>query len=332
MRRLAAFDATEDGRQLIELLLVDGVDVQARDLEGRTHLSSMATLLRRATDVAYVGAPTTQPKQSRLAFYWRAFSAQFKASLALQLQYRAAQVIWLLFFVLQPVMYLSIWSAVAESNNGLVGGYAPRDFAAYFLATMWIIHLTFNGVLVFFEARVRRGDFSALLLRPIHPISADIADNLAYKAITVPLLGLATLGLVIALRPRFEPSIEALVAFLPALLLAFVVRFVNGWTVALAAFWLTRTQAVTQAYLLLVLFLGGQAAPLSLLPDWVQTVAWWSPFRWILAFPAELVLGRLAPDEIWTGLGMQLLWTGLSVVLLAHCWRAAAQRYSAVGG
>jgi ABC-2 type transport system permease protein len=221
---------------------------------------------------------------------------------------------------------------VAQSNSGLVGGYAPQDFAAYFLATMWIIHLTFNGVLVFFEARVRRGDFSALLLRPIHPIAADIADNLAYKAITVPFLGLATVALVIAFRPRLEPSALALAAFVPALLLAFVIRFFNGWTVALAAFWLTRTHAVTQAYLLLLLFLGGQAAPLALLPGWVQTIAWWSPFRWILAFPAELVLGRLTPDEIWTGLGMQLLWTILSVVLLGQCWRAAARRYTAVGG
>ena len=267
-----------------------------------------------------------------VGFCAQAFGAQFSASLAVQLQYRAAQVIWLLFFVLQPVMYLSIWSAVARSSDGLVGGYAPQDFAAYFLATMWIIHLTFNGVLVFFEGRVRRGDFSALLLRPIHPISADIADNLAYKAITAPLLALATIALVIAFRPRLEPSGASLAAFLPALLLAFVVRFVNSWTVALAAFWLTRTYAVTQAYVLLVLFLGGQAAPLALLPGWVQTVSWWSPFRWILAFPAELVLGRLAPDEIWTGLGMQLLWTGLSVLLLARCWRAAARRYTAVGG
>jgi ABC-2 type transport system permease protein len=133
-----------------------------------------------------------------LRLYVDAFGAQFRVSLALQFQYRAAQVIWLLFFVLQPVMYLSIWSAVAGSLGGQVGGYEPRELAAYFLCSMWLIHLTFNGVLVFFEARVRRGDFSPLLLRPIHPIIADIADNLAYKALTLPLLGVATFGLFIA--------------------------------------------------------------------------------------------------------------------------------------
>jgi ABC-2 type transport system permease protein len=261
-----------------------------------------------------------------------ALAAQFRASLAVQFQYRAAQVIWLLFFVLQPAMYLSIWSAVAVSTGGQVGGYAPRELAAYFLVSMWVIHLTFNGVLGFFEGRVRRGEFSALLLRPIHPIFADIADNLAYKALTVPLLGLATLGLDIGFQPRLDPPAWALAAFAPAVLLAFVIRFLNGWMVALSAFWLTRTQAVIQAYLLLLLFLGGQAMPLSLLPDWVQTIAWVSPFRWLLAFPTELLIGRLTPAETVGGLGMQLLWSLVSLLLLRLCWHAAVRRYSAVGG
>ena len=264
-------------------------------------------------------------------FYVDAFGAQFKATLALQFQYRAGQVIWLLFFVLQPVMYLSVWSAVARSTDGQVGGYAPEDIAAYFVATMWVIHLTFNGVLVFFESRVRGGEFSSLLLRPIHPICADIAANVAYKALTAPLLALATMVLVAAFGPRFNLSAWGIVAFLPALLLAFVVRFVITWMVALAAFWLTRTQAVTQTYLLLLLFLGGQAAPLSLLPGGVQTVAWLSPFRWMLAFPAELLVGRLTPTDAVTGLGIQLLWAVVSLALLVPCWRAAVRRYTAVG-
>src|SRR5258708_1757680 len=158
MRQFAGFDAAEDERELIELLLVDGVDVQSRDLQGRTYLSTTATLLRRSTDVSYLSALVTQPTQSRLGFYLRAFTVQFRASVAVQLEYRAAQVIWLLFFVLQPVMYLSIWSAVARSNDGLVGGDPPPDLAAEFPAPPWIIPLTFHRGLRFFQAPVRPRD------------------------------------------------------------------------------------------------------------------------------------------------------------------------------
>jgi ABC-2 type transport system permease protein len=117
----------------------------------------------------------------------------------------------------------------------------------------------------------------------------------------------------------------------PALLLAYVVRFVVTWIVALAAFWLTRTQAVTYVYHFVLLFLGGEAAPLALLPAWVQVVAWVSPFRWMLAFPSELLLGRLTGVEAVAGLGMQLLWGVASCALLVPCWRAAVRRYTAAG-
>lgn len=258
--------------------------------------------------------------------------AQCRVSLAVQFQYRAGLLIWLLFFILKPVMYLSVWSAVAGSTGGEVGGYAAPDFAAYFLIVMWVVHFTFNGALIFFEGRVRRGEFSSLLVRPIHPISADIADNLAYKALTMPVLALATVLLVAVFQPRLEPPLWAVAAFVPALMLAYVVRFVSSWIVALSAFWLTRTQAVIHGYQVLLFFLGGEAAPLALLPDWVLVLAWLSPFRWMLAFPTELLLGRLTPPEALTGLGMQLLWAMTSVLLLLPCWRAAVRRYSAVGG
>jgi ABC-2 type transport system permease protein len=246
-------------------------------------------------------------------------------------------VIWVLFTVLQPVILLSVWSAVARSGvpgrpGGQVGGYTPEDLAGYFLVNMWVVHLTFNGVLAFFEGRVRRGEFSPRLLRPVHPISSDVADNVAFKLLALPVLALATVVLVATFRPRLEPPLWAALAFVPAVILAAVVQFVVTWTVALAAFWVTRAVAVYSGFVLLLRFLGGQLAPLPLLPAWVQAVAWLTPFRWMLAFPTEVLLGRLGPAETLRGLGMQLLWVAVSVALLAWLWGAAVRRYTAVDG
>jgi ABC-2 type transport system permease protein len=60
-------------------------------------------------------------------------------------------------------------------------------------------------------------------------------------------------------------------------------------------------------------------------------VAWASPFPWMLGFPAELLVGRLSPVEALAGLGMQLLWVALSLLLARACWRAALRRYTAAG-
>ena len=44
---------------------------------------------------------------------WWLYAAQFRTSLAAIFQYRAALVIWLISQVLDPVVYLTVWSTVA---------------------------------------------------------------------------------------------------------------------------------------------------------------------------------------------------------------------------
>jgi ABC-2 type transport system permease protein len=199
------------------------------------------------------------------------------------------------------------------------------------MLSMWLIHLTFVYLLEV-EGRVRRGEYAQLLVRPGHPIVLDLAANLAYKALTAPILAAATLLLLPGLGPRLAPPQWAVVAFLPAVLLAFALRFLNGWTFSLVAFWTTRTQAFVNLYLLVLFYLTGEHAPMAARPGWVQMLGWWSPFRWMMAFPVELLLGRLAPDEALVGFGMQAGWTLASLPLLALTWRAAVRRYSAAGG
>jgi ABC-2 type transport system permease protein len=229
------------------------------------------------------------------------------------------------------VIYLVVWSAVARSRGGQVGDFAPGDFAAYYLLAMMVNHLTFTWIMHEFEYRIRQGQFSPKLLRPIHPIHADIADNIAYKLLTLVVMVPAAVVLAVLFRPTLNSPPWALAAFVLALFLAFVVRFVTGWTLALAAFWTTRVNAVNQLYFIALIFFSGQMAPLSLMPEPVQVVASVLPFRWMVSFPVELAMGRLSPEEALVGFGAQLAWSAASLALMALLWRTALRRYTAVG-
>ena len=260
--------------------------------------------------------------------YW----AYFKTSLALQFQYRAAMAIWLIGRVLEPVIYLVVWSTVAESRGGRVGDFSTGDFAAYYTVLMLVNQFTFTWIMWEFEYRIRHGELSPLLLKPIHPIHGDIADNVAYKVLTSVII-FPTAALLVALfHPTFHLEVWTAIAFLPALILAFFVRFAVEWALALAGFWTTRVAAINEMYFVLTLFLSGRIAPLSLLPGPVQVLADVLPFRWTVAFPVELFLGRLTTDEMWTGFLAQGVWLGLGLGLLAVAWRRGIRRYSAVGG
>jgi ABC-2 type transport system permease protein len=259
------------------------------------------------------------------------YSQQFKVTFASFIQYRAALVIWLIGHVLEPLIYLVVWSTVSRSSGGSVGGYTASDFAAYFIVLMIVNHVTYTWIMYEYEYRVRQGTLSFELLRPVHPIHSDIADNVTSKLITLPGMLVIAGILAVFFRPSFRAVPWAMAAFVPAVLLAFIVRFITEWTLALAAFWTTRVSAMNQIYFMAMLFFSGQLAPLELLPQPVRVIAFVLPFRWTIGFPTELLLGRLTPAQALTGLGMQTAWLAAALVLMRIVWRAGLRVYSAVG-
>jgi ABC-2 type transport system permease protein len=257
---------------------------------------------------------------------------QFRTSMATMLQYRASLVIWLIGQVLEPLIYLIVWTVVSTGQGGSVGGITTDEFAAYFIVLMLINHLTYTWIMYEYEYRVRHGSLSFSLLRPVHPIHADIADNVSSKAVSFPAMLLAAFGLGLLFRPAFHFSVWSVAAALPAVVLAFLLRFLLEWCLALCAFWLTRVSAINQTYFVAMLFLSGQMAPLTLMPGWIQTVATVLPFRWMISFPLELLLGRLTPSQAAGGFLAQIIWIGLSWLTMRLVWRAGVRAYSAVGG
>lgn len=260
-----------------------------------------------------------------------AYQAQFKVTLAVQLQYRASLAIWLIGMVLEPTVYLVVWSTVARAQGGQVAGFFPEDFAAYFIVTMLVNHWTFTWIMHEFEYLVRMGQLSPQLLRPVHPIHMHVADNITFKALTSAIMIPVALVLAWTFGARFQPEPWALLLAVPALALSFAMRLMLGWTLALAAFWTTRVFAINEMYFLGSLFLSGQMAPLSLLPAPVQALATALPFRWMVAFPVELIRGRVDVQGALIGLSVQALWLVLVFAVMTVTWRAGVRRYSGVG-
>lgn len=260
------------------------------------------------------------------------YQQQFKTSLAAMLQYRASMAIWLIGHILEPLLYLVVWSVVARARGGSVGDFSLHEFAAYFILLMLVNHITYTWIMYEYEYRVRHGSLSFNLLRPVHPIHADIADNVSSKIMTLPAILISALILALAFKPAFHFTVWAVLASLPALALALLLRFFLEWCLALVAFWVTRVSAINQIYFVAMLFLSGQIAPLALLPRWTQTVAAILPFRWMISFPLELLMGRLHPVAALEGIAVQLAWVLAILLAMRIIWRAGVRKYSAVGG
>ena len=195
---------------------------------------------------------------------------------------------------------------------------------------MVVNQLTFTWIMYEFEYRIRQGQLSPLLLKPLHPIHGDIAENITYKALTSVVLVPALVLLVLAFRPALHPEPWTVAAFVPALLLAFLLRFLSGWTLALAGFWTTRVWRSTSC------------------TSWRCCS---SPGRWCRSrcsrpgagagrlaalpldgrLPGRAAAGAVEPEETVVGFGVQLVWLAVQRRLAVVVWRAGLRRYSAVG-
>jgi ABC-2 type transport system permease protein len=259
-----------------------------------------------------------------------AYPTLFRIALAVMIQYRASGVIWMIGSVLEPVIFLVVWSVAARSAGGSVGGMDPRDFAAYYMLVLVVNHLTFSWITEIFQYRIQYGVLSFQLLRPLHPIHQDLADNLAYKLVNLIVIGPALIVCWLLFDPRFPVAWSLPYAAL-ALPMGFAARFLLDWSVAMVAFWTTRIMAVNRIYYAILWFASGRVAPIALLPAVLRPVAHALPFYYALAFPVELALGRLTPAEVARGFAMQALWVALGAVLITTVWRAAVRRFTAVG-
>lgn len=258
------------------------------------------------------------------------YRAFFKTTLAVQLQYRVGLMIWMIEIILQPTIYLVVWTAAA--GGGEISGFGAREFAGYYITLLVVDHFTQMWQMWEFEWLIRQGQMSMRLLRPLHPIHTDIVQNISFKLLMLIIVVPTVILLSLVFQPILTPQWWAVLLFIPALLLAGGLAFFAGWIVALAAFWTTRIMAINLTYFLILVFFSGYIAPLDLLPPVLRTIADILPFRWIIAYPVELLQGRLELERALMGIGMQVFWLALIISMLGFVWRAGVRRYGAVGG
>jgi ABC-2 type transport system permease protein len=223
-----------------------------------------------------------------------------------------------------------VWSTAAGGKT--LGGLNRGEFVAYYLVLIVVNQITYSQTNWTVGDLIRFGDMNRLLLRPLSPLynalSTEVAGKVVLLAFVVPIV----LGLALIMRPELHLRLERVLAFVPALLLAWLLRFFWGYWLALLAFWATRADALLAVQDALVFLLAGAVAPLALLPAALQSLAVILPFRYMVGFPVEVLTGQVSGLDLLTGFALQSAWLLVALALSAKLWQAGLRRYAAVGG
>src|SRR3972149_3736656 len=156
----------------------------------------------------------------------RILLAEYKIAVLATFQYRGQMGLELLGLLFEGVVYLVVWTTIARARGGEVSGYTEGEFAAYFIGWAFVRNIPPAGSLPGREERIRRGEFNALLTRPIHPYFTDMGRMLGHKTTS----GITLIPTMLLMALAFPPEVTvvpwALVAVVPALALAFLMQAV----------------------------------------------------------------------------------------------------------
>jgi ABC-2 type transport system permease protein len=263
----------------------------------------------------------------------RAYPALLRIGLAEAVAYRTEFVVWMLTTTM-PLVMLALWTAVAR--GGVVAGDAVRfgssDFVAYYLAALIVRTVTGTWVVWEMNQEIRTGTMSLRLLRPLHPLIAYSAEHLA----AVPLRALLALPVAIIMLAAAGGghlvSDPVLVGVLFASLAgAWLIMFMSMVAIGALGMFIDKSVAVFEVWLGIFGVMSGYMIPLGLMPGWVRTVADWLPFRYMLGFPVETMIGMTTRASALRSLAVQWGYVVVFVAVALAVWRAGVKRFQAFG-
>ena len=249
-----------------------------------------------------------------------------------QWQYRANLIMYLLYWLVSPIIYLAVWTSIAQSK-GSVNGLTVNDFTTYYMMLLIVDQITSNIVIHTFAYKIQDGSLSGELVRPIHPMLTNaLVNNIAFKFLTI--MGFIPVWTVLyfLFKPDFSSvTLTGILLAIPGMILGFLVGFLLSAAITSLAFWTTRVYSIHEFYYALMLLFSGQFVPLTLMPKLIQDIAQYLPFQLLIYFPVQLILGRLSSAQILQGYVAGIIWLIAAIVVFNWVWSNGVKRYSAVG-
>lgn len=260
----------------------------------------------------------------------RAYPTLFRVGIAEMIAYRTEFLIWVL-TTNMPLVMMGLWTAVVD--EGPVGRFGKQEIVAYYLGMLIVRLLTGSWMVWELTMDIRQGELASRLLRPLHPLWAYSAEHLA--AVPMRALVVSPLFGVLAWVARDKLPLHDLVrllVLLASLAGAWLLLFLTMAFIGTMAMFVESALSVYDLWLGIHAILSGYLVPLELLPPWVTSLAHKLPFRYMLGFPVETLIGLEPAAAALRDLGVQWAYVAGMLAAVLLLWRAGMRRFVAFGG
>jgi ABC-type uncharacterized transport system permease subunit len=182
------------------------------------------------------------------------------------------------------------------------------------------------------QARIREGQIGFDLSRPVSYPSQLFAGAAGDMIGLLPMLLVALPVAFIAGELRPPASVDAGIAYLASLVLAWVVAVELNMLIGLVSFWTLEMTGFQMVYTLIGNFATGALIPLWFMPDALRAVIQVLPFQAIAYVPVSIYVGEPATGSIPAAFALQLFWAVALVFVIRWIWSRALRHTVIQGG
>lgn len=228
-----------------------------------------------------------------------------------------------------------LWRGVFDASGAAqVGGFTFEQAVRYTLLVALVGKLIRGSFLdAGIASEIYDGSLSRYLVYPVSTYGFKYAQHVG--TLLPALLQLLLFGLVwrLAEGPAALSGMTAGGALKAVVSVALgnVLLFALAWPIQGVAFWAENVWSLMVALRFVGGLLGGMLLPLSLFPPGLGALLTWLPFRYLFAFPVEVLTGTVDTRGWLLGLLVLAAWTVVFRWLGAWVWRRGERVYAGAG-
>jgi len=242
----------------------------------------------------------------------RAYTSVWRLRFLLGLQYRTAAFAGIATQLFFGFIFIMIYIAFYEHG----AGGAPIDLPDLISYT-WLQQIFLTLIMLWYRDNeifrlITSGNIAYELCRPCGIYGFWYAKLLGQRLAGASLRCLPLLPIALLLpepyRLGFPPSIANLGLFILSLAIGLLIVVSVSMLLYISVFWTMSPVGSTLLISIAGEFFAGMVIPVPLMPEWLQKIANFLPFRWSADFPFRVYTGHIPEREALLGIAAQLVW------------------------
>jgi ABC-2 type transport system permease protein len=222
------------------------------------------------------------------------------------------------------IIFAYLWEMAALHPDST--RYDPALLLWYIALNEWVL-IAVPDVHREMEHELQSGSLAYSMVRPISYLGAKFAEGFGHLCVNLTFLGIITFGFTFFWTHELHFSIVDIVFGLLAGMLGLVFQMLVG----LSSFWFQDVSPISWIYEKLLFVFGGLMVPLSFYPDWMQTIARFSPASCILGARSALVFD-CSLEQVGALFTSIFIWFFISVSLLCFAFLRGMKILNVQGG